>query len=482
MKRMFRGFAVLASSSVLTQLIAFAALAITARRVGPTNLGAYAVALSLVTFLSLPISYGLTNVGLREVAQRSDRVRDVTGEVFVLQLILASTGYLLLIALGPVLAPSDAMKRLLPVVGLFLFTGTSFEWALQALRRMRLIAAARIVGQVAFGALVPILVVGGFEGALRYAWLMVGGLALKHLVTTVFLIRSAGLPRLRVGPERLWRRFKASIAMGYATVMMQIYGQMDLLMLGYLSTTAEAGQYSAANRIPGAVLTFSGAWTSVVYPHSAELAATDRPKLRMQAGTLISATVMVALPFAVCTPFVAHGLMVAAFGSQFGPAGTTFALCTVGLALALIDITLGTLVLALGGDRRAAFAMTVTALFNIALNIPVIPLFGRNGAAIDSIASEALMFAILMRTTSSLLGGLTVEWGRIARIALALVPAVVALVIVPADQASVWLRIALGTAAYAAGTVLFGAVRVQEVRDVLSPRMARAAPGSTGGA
>ncbi len=477
MRQVLRRFVVLASSSALTQLIAFVALAIAARRAGPANLGAYNVVLALVTFLSLPITVGITNVGLRDVARRPDRVLEVTGEVFVLQLLLAAIAYLLLVLLAPIITPTDAMRRLIPVVALFLFTGTSFEWTLQALGRMRAIAVARIVGQVAYGALVPIFVVDGFAGIRRYAWLMIGGLALKHLLTTLFLLKTAGVPRLCARRTPLWRRFRQSVPMGYASVMLQVYGQIDQVMLGYLSTSYDAGEYAAANRIPGAILTFAGSWLSVVFPHSAALADTDRARLRRHAGMLLSVIAMFSLPLVACTPFVAHGLMVAAFGSQFGPSATAFALLTVTVALSLIDGTLSTLLLGLGGDRRYAVVVTTTALFNVVVNIPVIALFGRNGAAVVTIVSEALLFTLLVRASGRLLGGIAVEWSRLARAGLAVLPAVLSLIAVPEGAAPVWARILLGGAVYAAATVLFGAVRMTELRDVFAPAVPR--PRST---
>jgi O-antigen/teichoic acid export membrane protein len=472
MRDVLRRFAVLGSTSLLTQLIAFATLAITARRVGPANLGAYNVILAIITFLSLPISFGITNVGLRDVAQHPDRVREITGEILVLQLILAVGSYLLLIALSPLIAPTDAAQRLLPIVALYLFTGTSFEWTLQALGRMRMIAVARMSGQVVFGVLVPFLVVSGFEGVERYAWLMVAGFAIKHVVTSVFLVRTVGWPRFRVTPESLWRRFRASSSMNLASVMAQAYGTMDLIMLGYLSTATDAGLYSAAYRLPSAILTFSGAWSGVVFPHSAALATGNRRRLRGQASLMVSLSALFALPLAACTPFVAHGMMVAMFGAQFGPAGSTFALCTLGLALALVDVTLVSLVLALGGDRVYARAMMVTAIFNVALNIPVILAFGRNGAAVVAALSEAMLMCILLGAVSRQLNGLRLEWARIARAAAAVVPAIVALLAVPASDASVWIRIALGAIVYLLGTVLFGAVSSGEIRRLFSPRPA----------
>jgi O-antigen/teichoic acid export membrane protein len=475
MRQVLRRFAVLGSSSLLTQLIAFAALAYTARKVGPSLLGSYNVALSLVTFLALPISVGITAVGTRDVAQRPDRARQIAGEVFVLQLVLALAGYALVFGLAPVISPTPALRRLLPIVGLFLLTGTSFEWTLQALGQMRVIAVARIVGQVVYGALVPLLVIEGLKGIERYAWLMIGGLALKHLMTTVGVIRATGVPDLRVNLAGLKRRFRSSVPMGYASIMLQLYGTIDQIMLGYLSTSYDAGEYAAANRIPGAVLTFAGSWLAVVFPHSATMAS-SKQRLRIDTGRLVTVIAMFALPLAACTPFIATSLMTAAFGGQYAAAGTALALLNITVALSLFDGTLTTIIMGLGGDRSYARAITATALLNLGANLVVIPLFGRNGAAVVTIVSEGLLFTILLRSAAGMLGGIPIEWGRMGRIMLAICPAVGSLLLL-GGATSVWLRIAVAAVVYLVAALLVGVVRRDEIRALVARQPVEHRPG-----
>jgi len=477
MRQVLRRFAVLGASSLFTQLIAFVALAIAARRVGPSYLGSYTVALAIVAFLSLPLSQGMTMVGVRDVARRPDLVRYIAGEVLLVQLALAIPCYLALVVLAPVIAPNDAMRTLLPIVGLFLFSATSFEWTLQGLGRMREIAVARIVGQVAYGALVPFLVGPGLAGIRVYAWLMMGGLAVKQVLTVVFLVRAAGWPDVSIAPARLGRRLRASLAMGYTSVMLQIYGTIDQIMLGYFSTAYDAGQYAAAYRIPNAVGSFSGSWLSAVFPHSAVVGQRNRARLRADVSRMLSVVALFVIPLAACTPFVAHGLMVAAFGQQYGPASTAFALLTVTVALGIVDSTMMSTLMGMGRDRFYAAVVTVTALSNVLVNLIVIPIFGRNGAAVDTIVCELVGFGLISFGAHRMLGGLKPEWGRIARIVLAVCPAVIALILVP-SSVSVWIRIMMGAAVYCLGVVVFGAVRTGELRQLLGRAGAPAEPPS----
>jgi O-antigen/teichoic acid export membrane protein len=474
MRQVLRRFAVLGASSLFTQLIAFVALAIAARRVGPSNLGSYTVALAIVSFLSLPLSQGMTMVGVRDVARAPERAREITGEVLLVQLGLAIPCYLLLVALAPVIAPNHVMQVLFPIVGLFLFSATSFEWTLQGLGRMREIAVARIAGQLAYGLLVPILVGPGLGGIRVYAWLMMGGLGVKQLFTVFFLVRAAGWPELRVSPQRLRRRLRSSVALSYTSVMMQLYGTIDQIMLGYFSTAFDAGQYAAAYRIPNAVGTFSGSWLSAVFPHSAVLGRRDRKRLRADLGRMLSVVALFAVPLAACTPFVAHGLMVAAFGEQYGPAATAFWLLTITVALGLVDSTMTSALMGLGRDRFFASMVTVTALFNVLINLIVIPIFGRDGAAVDTIVSELAGFCLIVRGARMMLGGIEPEWWRIRRIVLAVCPAVLALVLVP-SSVSIWIRIPMGAAIYSLAALCLRAVTADELRVLMSRNEPRAA-------
>lgn len=473
MRQVIRRFFVLASTSLFTQAIALITLAIVTRRVGPAALGSYTVALAIITFIGLPQTQGMTMVGTRDVARDPARVREVAGEVFVVQMVIAVVGYALVVLLSPIAAPNASMRSMLPIVATFLFTGTSFEWTMQALGRMREIAVARIVGQVAFGVAVPFLVTDGLAGARIYAWLMIGGLAIKHVILDYYMLRHVGMPRLRTTSSALRRRVSSSVAVGYTTVIAQIYGTIDQIMVGYFSTATDAGLYATAYRIPNAVGSFAGSWGSAVFPHSAHLAVTNRQRLRADCARMMSAVALFALPLAACTPFIAHDLLSAAFGAQYGAGATAFSLLTLTIAIGLMNGTFGLALRGMGKDRFFAGAATLTMVVNVLVNLIAIPMYGRNGAATASIVSELLGTGLLIFASRRMLGGITPEWGRLCRIALAVCPAVLMLAIV-SDSVAVWVRIPLATLIYLVGTVVFGAVARTEIRAVMrSDRPAR---------
>ena len=106
-------------------------------------------------------------------------------------------------------------------------------------------------------------------------------------------------------------------------------------------------------------------------------------------------------------------------------------------------------------------------------------------SAIASIISELLGTVLLVVAAKRLLGGMRPEWSRLGRIALATVPALAALILVP-PSVSVWIRIPMGASLYLLAVVLFGGVATTEIRSALrreaprKPRIWRAAAGGTG--
>ena len=473
-----RGFLVLVSSSALMQVISFFTIAVAARRVGPDALGAYNFTTGLVLYLSLPINVGITSLALRDVAREPHRVREITGEVFALQAAIAIAMYCVLLVLTPVISPTQAAERLLPIAGIAILTGTNVEWALQGLERMGLVAAARVGGHLLYGALVPLLVTGGDDGIVLFAWLTVGGLALKEVLTMVFLVRVSSVPKWPRSAGRLWRRLKSSVPMSYAMIMIQIYGSIDLVMLGYLSTSNATGQYGVAYKIPAAIMTLGGAWVQVLLPRVTKLVDVDRRQVIADIGRFAAAVSLVAVPLAACAPFVATDMMKLFFGGQYAAAGVPFALLMVAVGITLLTGNYATTLLALRDDRRMAIAVTIPAVVNVVTNIFMIPAFGPTGAAIDTIVSELLVLVYVITRCRKLLGGSQTDLPRIARVIAATAVAVVALALLGPDV-HVLFRILAGTAVFAVAAVVVRAVRPDELRAVAA-RRGRPAPVGAG--
>lgn len=474
LRRVLQGFALLASATLISQVIGFVALAIVARRVGPENLGAFQFAYTLVQYVALPLGTGVALVAVRDVARDPARIREIAGDVLALQLTINMVAFGALLAAGPLLAPTDAVEELLPILALTLIaSAASFEWALQAAQKMSLVGTARVGGQVVFGALVPLLVTSGFTGTRAYAWLFVLGYVVRAAITIVLLPRIGAVPRLRFAPRRIWRRFVGSLTVGFAFVMIQIYYHVDSLMLGYLDGAAAVGQYAVAYKVPLAILSLGSIWVTAIYPHAAELAKSDPARLRRDVGTLAGLSLVAALPLAAGAAVVGEDLMPLLFGDEYGPAGTPFILLMVAMAVILFSLNFSNPLIASGDDKRFAIGVAAGAVVNVALNLVFIPAFGTVGAAVDTIVAELVVLAYLLHRFGTQFGLPRLDVGRIARIAAATAIMVAALWL--ARDAPTIPLLAGGSALYLAAAFALRAVTPAEVMKLMPGRERSAA-------
>jgi O-antigen/teichoic acid export membrane protein len=414
--RVVRGFLLLAGSRVATQAIGFAVLTIAARRLGPENLGAYQFALSIAVYFAIPVNVGATLTGVREIARDPTCAQDVVGEVLTLQAILAVVAFGALVALTPVIAVSSGSEAILPIAGLTIVVGAlSVEWVLQGLQQLGRLALARAGGQVVYGVLVPVLLVGGIAGSKRLAVITVLGLTITGVACNILAWRAIGAPRLTLDARRLTRRFVTSVPIGIAFVMIQVYYSIDSIMLGYLRGTADVGQYAVAYKIPLALAALTGIWIQALYPHAAALFDRDRAELRRQVGRFASLATVVALALGAGATIAGPDLMPALFGGAYEDAGAPFVLLMWGTAVVLVSVNFANVLLATGDDRRYAIGVTLAAALNVGLNFALIPSFGTTAAAIDTIAAELLVIVYMFVRFRRVIGPVQLDTGLIAR-------------------------------------------------------------------
>jgi O-antigen/teichoic acid export membrane protein len=442
-----RGFGALAASSVAGQLLGFVALAYVARRVGATNLGAYAFALALATYFGLLSTFGINNLATRDAAKDRNALRSTVSETLLLQLALAIGMYGLLVTLSQWLVGNVEARQMVPIVGLTLIVGSfTLDWALVALGRFNAVAFWRFAGQAIYVGLIPLLVVSGKTGVFRYAWLNVAGLAITAVgLATVAAHTRAMRPR-GIGLRAVLTRLRRSVPFGYSLIMIQIYAAIDSLMLGYLDSTHAVGIYAVANKLPAALIVFANVWINAFLPHTARRLTTDPQGLARDLGRLVTATLSIAAAICVGSFISANRLMPLMFGEDFRAASAPFSFLAIAGALVLIQANFSNV---LRGQRYYTIVMTLAAITIVVLNLVLIPLAGPLGSAIATAIGEVGLTLLTFVGVRRKLGPLPIDVARLVRAACAVIVMTIFMLAAPVLNNSVVVQICVGLVAFA---------------------------------
>jgi O-antigen/teichoic acid export membrane protein len=471
-RRVIGGFLLLSAGTAFGQLIGFIALAVTARRVGPTELGAYTFAYGFAVYFMLPINTGLGFRALRETAVNASSTRQVVAEVVVLQTVVTVVSYAVLLLLSGLLIPGNASRSLLPIAALtVLIQATTFDWLVQARQDYSLLSAARLFGQVVFGLIVVVLVTKGFAGVRWYAWANAIGVAITAAILT-YALRRAGLPgrRLHLTRASLLARFRASVPFGVVLTLNQIYYSIDSTILGYIKGSTAVGEYGVAYKIPLALIAFVNVWNNTLYAHASTLVLRDPPAVRRQISTSIAAALALGVPMICGTAFLGRGLMTKLFGPQYAAAGPAFSILIGATAVYMVWANLSAVLVAADRQRDYVRAVFAGTLFNVPVNLIVIPLFGLEGAAAVTVVTEVIITAYLWTAARRLIGSPTIDIDRLGRVVLATAGMAVSLVLTSGWE--IFARLLFAIVVYGA---VASALRVVTVRELKALRGGEAA-------
>ena len=185
---------------------------------------------------------------------------------------------------------------------------------------------------------------------------------------------------------------------GAGIVLSALYFRIDVFLLEAWRGTEIVGRYNAVFRLVEALRLFPAALVAVMLPALVR-ASGPAPLVRM--ATLLTAFGLAA---AVVLEIGAGRLVPMLYGTGFVDAVPAFRILTAAFPLMALNYALTHQVIGWNGHRAYAALCLGALVFNVALNVRLIPAMSMNGAAWSTLATEALLTAgcagILVRARS----------------------------------------------------------------------------------
>jgi O-antigen/teichoic acid export membrane protein len=190
----------------------------------------------------------------------------------------------------------------------------------------------------------------------------------------------------------------------------------------------------------------------------------DRAGLKRNYGFAVKLLVMVALPVAVMTTFIAEALIRALGGEEYLPAGgVALQLMIWSIPIGWINSVTNYVIVALDRQRTLTIAFAIGVTFNITSNLLFLPAYSYRAAAIVTIFSEATLFIAFGWIIRQELGGM--RWPlalwRPALAALALLGGVAAL-----WQVSPWGAVAVSPVIYGIALLALRPLDAEEMQRI----------------
>lgn len=397
-RRIARNAAILAAAEVTGKLATLAFTIVAARALGPSDFGAFAYALSFSLLVAVLPAWGFDSLLIQRASAEPDRLPAFLSETLVWRAAVAVPVFIVAAIVGSSLRPTttSAIALLLVLTATFLDVLVEGGRSAARARQSQGGIGGALVAQRFSTAVLGIAAVGAGLGLI--------GISVAYLVGTlaggILVIRS--VRRLGVATdfgslrrEGLARTGRLSVLIGIDAVLALALFRVDQLLLGAFKGDQAVGRYAAGYRLLETVLFVSWSVALAVFPAMSAVPA--RWQVRRNVEQALAGVFVLYVPFAVGLFMEAEPVLRLLYGQAYsaGGAGLVRWLSSAPFFFAIGFIGSYAL-LAVGRPARAVVATLVATIYNVGLNVALIPSLSATGAAIATTTSYALEAVIVL--------------------------------------------------------------------------------------
>ncbi|MBI5567182.1 MAG: flippase, partial [Chloroflexi bacterium] len=375
--------------------IDFAFAALMLRILQPANAGNYYFAVVIVGWFEILMNFGLNTFLTREVARDRSGANRYLVNTSILRLLLAGvTLPLMIVVIGvwsglfTLTAETAIAIALLTLAQIpsSLSTGiTAMFYAYEKAEYPAAMGVVTVLLKVALGA--PVLLIGGGIIGLAAVSLIVNAITFGAL--SRLMMRLIMQPKYENDPALRRTMLRESFPLMLNHLLATLFFKVDVPMLQSLRGPATVGWYSTAYKWIDALNIIPAYSTIALFPVMSRQAVEDRPALMRSTRVGIRLLVLMALPLAVMTTFIAPTLVLVLGGPEYLPhAGLALQIMIWSIPFGWINSITNYILIALGQQSKLTRAFIVGLSFNIIANLILIPHFSYVAAALITILSE----------------------------------------------------------------------------------------------
>lgn len=386
----------------------------------PEGMGKVAFANSVVAYFAMGAMMGIPTYGIRACARVRDdkeRLSRTVWELLFVNMVMTAFVYLAFGAslfLVPRFAEDKALLALMGISILFQLLGV--EWLFKALEEYIYITLRSLLFKI-LALVLMFLCIREKDDYILYGVLtLLAGMGSN--VCNAFRMRryvgplsqsicaatkkdsgavrktenpwNRGVCFLRQAAEKHLKAVGVFFAMTAATT---IYTNLDVVMLDFMSGDVETGYYSTAVKIKGVLVSFVTALGSVLLPRMSYYAERKMNKeFRKMVSKAFLFVGLVSVPLCIFFIFFAKHSILIISGKNFLPAVDAMQIIMPTLILIGFSNICGIQILVpLGLEKHVLYSEILGAVTDICINLWLIPSMGAKGAAIGTLAAEAVV-------------------------------------------------------------------------------------------
>lgn len=389
------------TADILSKIINFFYIVISARFLGVDDYGMLMFGLSFVEICSIGLDLGLSVILIREISKDESRMNSYFNNVLFLKIILVLLTSLIT---GLVLYFVNYGHNLNIIIVVLFITAIINSFALiltsvfQAFNKMQYVSIGRIISTlvILLGALF-LIKTDINANAVNFSFLYLAS-SIVLFISSLFIYLYYFKAKISFSfAKKHWLTIiKLALPLGISVIFVTVYYRIDSIMLKFFCGDSEVGLYNAAYNLIFALNFVQGIVITAIYPIMSKLFISSREQLQRLYEISIRLLAIFAFPIGVGTALLADKLILLIYGENFISASLSLRVLIWALVFMFLNVSIANLMNAANLQKIVAYQIVLSTIFNIIANIIAIPKFGSAGASFTTVLSEIIAFILLL--------------------------------------------------------------------------------------
>ena len=391
-RKIAKNTGVIIAGNVIFRLVSLFVIIYLARYLGTEGFGKYSFVFAYLTFFNIITDLGLQQILVRVTAREPSTAPTLIGNAYAIRLLLTVFAVVLAIIIITLL-PYPADTTLYIYIASFTLLFISFSDFYATIFQANLAMEYSVVAKLAFKFISAglILWIIFSHGTLTQVMLvLVFSEGVRTLISYLFS-RNFIRPRFAID-FGLWRYLlKECLPLALTSVIIILYYRIDVIMLSMMNGDGAVGIYSAAHRLCDPFSLIPYALTMSLLPLMSSYFKTSEDKLIRIYTLAVRYLLIIALPIAVGTVFIADNAILLIYKAPFADSATVLRILIWAVMFGMVQLVFLNVLVAIDRQKLIMLSTAFCAAVNMVLNFILIPVMSYDGAAIATVATSAVL-------------------------------------------------------------------------------------------
>lgn len=395
-KRISRNMAALSFAEIVSKLLQFVIMVYAARVLDKESFGIFSFALAFSFIAVIFADLGINTYLIREISRDSSKSSKYFGNAFITKIFLSVITFALIFGILGVLGYDQKSRTVVYLVWLFAIMSSFTELTYSIFRsfeKMYYDASIKVLRMLILIFLTFFVLAKGY-GVVFFGLSFVITEVLIFLTSFALVYTRFTKPVFEFDFDFIKNLLFNSFPFGLSIVFGSIYFYIDSVMISKMRGPLEVAEYGAAYNLVLALLFIPLIYTTAIYPVMSRYYKKDSKALEFIYRKSWKYLYIIGIPISFGIFLLSDNIISLLYGTKYKSSVLALRILAWFVFLKFINYMLGTTLSSINRQKYRMYAQAGTALFNVALNLVLIPYIGFIGAAISTVLTEIFLFVL----------------------------------------------------------------------------------------